>query len=151
MKARHQLFALEYLKDLNGKQAAIRAGYSPHTAKEQAVRLLGVQAIQEAICKAKEDRNYRLNISNDMVVNELIKIGFSNIADFIERFDGSTFQLKNSEDIAPEALAAIKRLEVSKDGLIRITLHDKISALLKLYEHTATQYPKKKRIVYRRA
>ena len=31
-------FAREYLVDLNGKQAAIRAGYSPKTAEMQASR-----------------------------------------------------------------------------------------------------------------
>ena len=33
-------FVEEYLIDLNGKQAAIRAGYSPGTAEVQASRLL---------------------------------------------------------------------------------------------------------------
>ena len=33
---RQQLFVMEYVVDLNGKQAAIRAGYSTHTAEVQA-------------------------------------------------------------------------------------------------------------------
>lgn len=37
---KQQRFVQEYLKDLNGTQAAIRAGYSPRTANEQAARLL---------------------------------------------------------------------------------------------------------------
>ncbi|WP_198585325.1 terminase small subunit, partial [Escherichia coli] len=35
---KQELFAREYLKDLNGTQAAIRAGYSEKTANEQASR-----------------------------------------------------------------------------------------------------------------
>jgi phage terminase small subunit len=38
--ARAALFVTEYVKDFNGKQAAIRAGYSPRSAEQQASRLL---------------------------------------------------------------------------------------------------------------
>ena len=37
---KQEMFVREYLVDLNGTQAAIRAGYSPKTANEQASRLL---------------------------------------------------------------------------------------------------------------
>ena len=36
------LFIEEYCKDRNGKQAAIRAGYSRKTAEAQAARLLSM-------------------------------------------------------------------------------------------------------------
>ena len=37
---KQELFVHEYLKDQNGAQAAIRAGYSPKTAKVTAFQLL---------------------------------------------------------------------------------------------------------------
>jgi phage terminase small subunit len=37
---KQQRFVAEYLVDLNGKQAAIRTGYSAKTAEQQASRLL---------------------------------------------------------------------------------------------------------------
>jgi len=37
---KQELFRQEYIKDLNAKQAAIRARYSPKTAQEQASRML---------------------------------------------------------------------------------------------------------------
>ena len=40
LNAKQQRFVDEYLIDLNGTQAAIRAGYSPHTAVVQGSRLL---------------------------------------------------------------------------------------------------------------
>jgi single-stranded DNA-binding protein len=46
---RQLLFVHEYLKDLNGKQAAIRAGYSPKTAESQASRLLRNVKVQNLI------------------------------------------------------------------------------------------------------
>ena len=42
-------FIDEYLIDLNGAQAAIRAGYSPRCAKEQASRLLTYANVQAEI------------------------------------------------------------------------------------------------------
>ena len=47
-----QLFIMEYVVDLNGKQAAIRAGYSAKTAEVQASRLLSHVKVQAAIRKA---------------------------------------------------------------------------------------------------
>lgn len=44
-------FVDEYLIDLNGTQAAIRAGYSPKTAQEQASRLLSNVMVRAEIEK----------------------------------------------------------------------------------------------------
>lgn len=64
-------FVQQYLIDLNGTQAAIRAGYSPKTAQEQASRLLSNSLVQAAVAKAKEKRVQRLEIDQDRVVLEL--------------------------------------------------------------------------------
>lgn len=52
MTPKRQQFVTEYLKDFNGTQAAIRAGYSPRTAKVQAARLLTFATVAEAIAAA---------------------------------------------------------------------------------------------------
>lgn len=49
MTKRQERFIQEYLIDLNAKQAAIRAGYSPKTAQEQASRLLSNVKVQNSI------------------------------------------------------------------------------------------------------
>ena len=64
-------FVQEYLKDLNGTQAAIRAGYSKRTANEQASRLLANVNIQEAVAKAKAERSNRTKIDADWVLKRL--------------------------------------------------------------------------------
>lgn len=46
-------FVTEYLKDCNGKQAAIRAGYAPRSAEVQASRLLSLDKVQNEI-KARQ-------------------------------------------------------------------------------------------------
>ena len=49
-----QLFALEYIIDFNGKEAAIRAGYKPNYAGQQAHRLLNDERVLSAITDAKK-------------------------------------------------------------------------------------------------
>ena len=55
MNRKRAKFVTEYLRDFNGTQAAIRAGYSPHTANEQAARLLATVSIAEAVAKAAQE------------------------------------------------------------------------------------------------
>ena len=63
-----QLFALEYIVDFNGKEAAIRAGYKPNYAGQQAHRLLNDDRILAAITDATANRKKRLFITQDQVV-----------------------------------------------------------------------------------
>jgi len=61
-------FIDEYLIDLNGAQAAIRAGYSPRCAKEQASRLLTYAHVQAEIEERNRDIEVRLEISRENVL-----------------------------------------------------------------------------------
>ena len=54
---KQQRFIDEYLIDLNATQAAIRAGYSPRTARAIACENLAKPDIQEAIAEAKRERS----------------------------------------------------------------------------------------------
>lgn len=47
-------FVMEYLTDSNGKQAAIRAGYSPKTAEVQASRLLSIAKVKAAVAEGQK-------------------------------------------------------------------------------------------------
>lgn len=49
LSPKRQRFVDEYVIDFNGTQAAIRAGYSPRTAKEQAARLLTNANVKAAV------------------------------------------------------------------------------------------------------
>ena len=46
---KRQKFVEEYCVDFNGTQAAIRAGYSPRTANEQACALLAIPSVKKAV------------------------------------------------------------------------------------------------------
>lgn len=79
-----QRFVEEYLIDLNGTQAAIRAGYSPKTAQEQSSRLLSNVMVQEAISKAMAARSRRTGVNQDRVVLELAKLAFVKMTDVVD-------------------------------------------------------------------
>ena len=53
LNAKRAAFVREYLKDLNATQAAIRAGYSKKTAKQQGSRLLSDADVSEAVRKGQ--------------------------------------------------------------------------------------------------
>lgn len=65
---RQSAFVQEYVVDLNGTQAAIRAGYSSETAASQAWYLLRNLNIARAIAKLQDERAKRLNLKADYVV-----------------------------------------------------------------------------------
>ena len=71
---RQQRFVEEYLVDLNGTQAAIRAGYSAHTANEQAARLLANVSVRSAIERGKSDVAARTGASVDELVSRMRQI-----------------------------------------------------------------------------
>jgi len=62
-------FCDEYLIDLNATQAAIRAGYSDKTAKEQASRLLTNVNVEAYIADKQEEIRNRNEVTIDFVVN----------------------------------------------------------------------------------
>ena len=61
-------FVEEYLVDLNATQAAIRAGYSPRTANEQAARLMTYASIKQAVQAAMDKRSEDLGITQKYVL-----------------------------------------------------------------------------------
>lgn len=65
---KQERFVQEYLVDLNATQAAIRAGYSAKTAREQASRLLSNVNVMEAVADGKAARTQRLEITQDQVL-----------------------------------------------------------------------------------
>jgi phage terminase small subunit len=71
---KQQRFIEEYLKDSNGTQAAIRAGYSKKTANEQAARLLAKVSVKETLEKKIKKQADRSEVTVQRVVDGLIEI-----------------------------------------------------------------------------
>lgn len=79
-----QRFVDEYLVDLNGTQAAIRAGYSPDTARQMASENLSKPYIQVAIGEARRRQQERTNIEADRVVLEAWNIVFADPRELVQ-------------------------------------------------------------------
>lgn len=71
LTGKQQLFVHEYIKDLNATQAAIRAGYSAKTAKQQGQRLLTNVDVQEAVSGQMTARSTRVQIDADWMLQRL--------------------------------------------------------------------------------
>lgn len=134
MTQKQKRFIEEYLIDLNATQAAIRAGYSPDTAKSIGSENLTKPDIQARIARAMAERSRRTGVNADRVVMELAKIAFVNAKDVI---DSDTATVR--PDALPEDTAAIQSVKVKtfgEDGLEReIKMADKLKALELLGKH----------------
>lgn len=67
-------FCEEYLIDLNAKQAAIRAGYSPNSAAEQGYENLIKPHVASAIAELRKAQSERTQATADQVLQELTKL-----------------------------------------------------------------------------
>ena len=74
LNEKQKQFCEEYIIDLNGTQAAIRAGYSSKTANEQAAQLLAKLSIQEYICELKNKRSERVKYSQDELMRDILEV-----------------------------------------------------------------------------
>ncbi|HEF0028371.1 terminase small subunit [Citrobacter freundii] len=80
---KQELFAREYLKDLNATQAAIRAGYSEKTAKAQGARLLTNVNLQNFISGLMSQRNEMVSIDSAYVLRRLVEIDQMDVLDIM--------------------------------------------------------------------
>lgn len=71
---RWRVFAKEYLVDLNGAQAARRAGYSPRAAKQKANVLLKDPRVIELVSRGMAERAERTEINADLVLKGIQRI-----------------------------------------------------------------------------
>ncbi len=136
VNARQQRFVDEYVADPNATQAAIRAGYSPRTARQQGHRMLTNVDIAEAVEEERAALAERAGVSRDRVVEELKRVGLSDLRDAVE-WGGKKFELRKSSEISPDVARAIREVTETvtedEDGnrTVRrsVRLHDKLGAL----------------------
>ena len=130
-------FVDEYLIDLNATQAAIRAGYSVKTAREQASQNLTKLNIQQAISEKMAERSKRTGVNQDRIVMELAKIAFINAADVINSDDATIKEGATIDDTAAIQSVKVKVIPTKEgDGVEReIRLNDKLKALELLGKH----------------
>jgi len=135
------LFVVEYLKDLNATQAAIRAGYSADTAEKNSYRLMGIEGIKQAIKAGTAKQIESAELSAARVLEEYRRIAFANIQDFYDEAGN----LKPIQTWSREQAAAVAATETvlknvaAGDGIVdrifKLKMSDKLKALQDLAKH----------------
>ncbi|MDB2118960.1 MULTISPECIES: terminase small subunit [Clostridium] len=130
-------FVEEYLIDLNATQAAIRAGYSPNTAKDIGCENLAKPNIRACIDKEIAERSKRTGINQDRVIRELARLAFVNANDVIDMEEATLKDGATEDDTAAIASVKVKTIPTKEgEGIEReIKLTDKLKALELLGKH----------------
>lgn len=85
---KQESFCREYMLDLNGTQAAIRAGYSKKTANEQAARLLANVSVHSHIKTLMDARAEKAEVDAEWVLRRLAQDVTADVADLYDEFGG---------------------------------------------------------------
>lgn len=139
-RTRQQRFVDEYLVDLNGHQAAVRAGYSPKTARVIAATLLTKPNITAAIAKGQAERAERTHVTQDQVLYELALLNASDVRHYRITDTGDLTLAEGAPPLAYRAVSSVKkkvRQTVDGDMTIEteIRLWDKVGALRLTAQH----------------
>lgn len=94
LSARQKRFVQEFLQDGCASAAAIRAGYSPRSAKQVAHRLMRLPHVQEAIAQGQALVQERAEDSAERVVRDLLRACDGAIEDREWRSLGKLMELR---------------------------------------------------------
>lgn len=135
-------FAREYIVDLNGAQAWIRAGGPKRSAKERACEALADPRVAELVASFQKKITDKIDVTATRVIDELAKVAFANMGEYISpsgEIPIATFTVKQ--------WAAVQEYTVDLTGggggdgerkavqRIRFKLGDKLAALELLGKH----------------
>ncbi|MEW6508845.1 MAG: terminase small subunit [Bacteroidota bacterium] len=128
---KQRIFINEYLKDLNGKQAAIRAGYSVKSAKVTASRMLTNDNLRNELSKRLKEIYDNYKNDQEKIIRELAVVGFSRMTNYMT-VHKEGIRIKDSDEIPEELIGALSEItiaETKKSKRKSIKLHNKIEAL----------------------
>ena len=84
LTAKQQRFVDEYLIDLNASQAAVRAGYSEHSARITASKLLTKANIQQAVNEGQAQRSQKTKIDAAWVLEQAAQSYITNSTEYMD-------------------------------------------------------------------
>jgi len=135
---RQARFCLEYIKDLNATQAAIRAGYSEKTAQPIASRLLLNVMVQNRISELQDKRSSELKIDARYVLKRLLEIDQMDVKDILND-DGTIKRIMEWPKVWRTSLSGVDVVELASGDeaaiLKKIKWPDKIRNLELLGKH----------------
>ncbi len=105
------LFCIEYIKDFNAKQAAIRAGYTVRSAEVTGCRLLSHDKVAAKIRSIQSKYENKVIVSREKVLAQYAKLAFYDIRKFYDE----NGKLKRVIDLDEDTAAALAGVEVEEE------------------------------------
>jgi phage terminase small subunit len=140
LTAKQKIFADEYLIDLNATRA-YKVAYprvkKDETARANSSRMLTNANVAVYVEKRMKDREKRTEITQDMVLKELAKIGFADVTDFVTIENKGILrvvEVKPTDEMPRDKMGAIAGIKEGANG-IEIKLNDKGKALELIGRH----------------
>ncbi|MDY7525369.1 terminase small subunit [Sphingomonas sp. 10B4] len=141
LTVRQQLFVVEFMRDLNAGQAAIRAGYSTKYANHHACELVALPHVAAAIAEAMEARSKRTKINADWLLTRLAQEVEADIADLYDEA-GRVKAVKDWPIIWRTGLVAGLDVESVGGGagtIVKMKLSDRVKRLELIGKHIDVQ------------
>lgn len=125
-------FCHEYLVDYNGRQAAIRAGYSARTATVQASQMLASAEAREYLKSITQKINTDLTVTAERVIKEFARLAFHDVGTYYKTDKNGAAVLKELTELTADQRAAIIEYDPKEKTM---KLHGKEGPLVNLGKH----------------
>ncbi|MEJ7737433.1 MAG: terminase small subunit [Chitinophagaceae bacterium] len=143
LTSRQLRFCQEYIIDPNATKSAIKAGYSPKTARQIGDQNLSKVYILKEIKRHQEELRKKLELTAEKVIEELRALGFWNIQDYL--LEGNEIiditQLSREKTIPVIGVKVKVSSYINDEGLVvkeittELKFNDKRAALVDLGKH----------------
>jgi len=129
LNAKQERFCIEYLVDFNGKQAAIRSGYSKSSARQIADQNLSKLDIRKHI----GDLTEQAFKDTQMLVNEnltrILKIAAADIGNYMKWDKHGNITVFPSSEVDTEMISEVTKTETKDGSTFKFKLHDKLKGI----------------------
>jgi len=159
LTVKQRRFCEEYLTDLNGQQAALRAGYSPASAHITASQALSRRKVIKYINYLKIQRARRLEVTQDRIIQELARIAYHDQRTFYTAdheavplqqitddqqtaIKNIRFRNKTEEEAVEDIDGSMKMEKVTRRIVSEYTFYSRVDALRMLGHHVGMSLDK---------
>ena len=140
LEKQYEEFCQQYVVDFNGARAAFDAGFGKNktTARVTACHLLAKDAIGKRIAELLKNRSERTQITQDMVLQELAVVGFSDFRNYGRIKKDKNLEFFPFDKIKGDktrAIESMKQVDNPSGRSISMKLHGKVKPLELIGKH----------------